>query len=109
MVLDRRLRVMRKRRKRTLIKKIAQFSSLFDMDIAVLTRDKETGESNLYKSTVDENWPLSLDGLVMFSPAANNHVLLLTAMTASNYRQRRGEGGTSTTTTVQAEQILVST
>lgn len=64
MTLDRRLKVMRKRRRRTLLKKIFEFSSLFDEDIAVITRDRKTGISKVAKSTADPEWLPALDGLV---------------------------------------------
>lgn len=64
MALDRRLKVMRKRRRRTLLKKIFEFSSLFDEDIAVITRDRKTKVSKVAKSTADPDWLPALENLV---------------------------------------------
>ncbi|KAH6884962.1 hypothetical protein B0T10DRAFT_564382 [Thelonectria olida] len=57
MKLDRRLKVMRKRRKKSLRNKIWEFASLFNMDIAVILRDKTSLKNEVIKSTRDETWP----------------------------------------------------
>lgn len=51
MVSTRRLKVMRKRRDRTLVNKMREYASLFDMDLAIVMQDKRTGECVLYKTS----------------------------------------------------------
>jgi hypothetical protein len=65
--LTRNLRVMLKRRKRTLINKIREFSELFAMDIAFVVRDKDAEDDGvLYTSSQDPNWPRGLQVKVWY-------------------------------------------
>lgn len=65
---------MRQRRHRTLLKKIREFSGLFDEDVAIVLRDKTTGESKVYKSADDPEWLPELSHQVGVLPASHIHL-----------------------------------
>lgn len=77
MTLDRAARVKRKRRRRTLLKKIAQLSALFEMDVLIVTRDKQTRQEELLRSSSDAHWPLWLDTTVSGSSKSSQDKLLM--------------------------------
>jgi hypothetical protein len=54
----------RSKRKRTLIRKMIEYSLLFDVDIMIITRDKETKQQKLFRPThrgVDAHWMPDLE------------------------------------------------
>ncbi|KAK9772900.1 hypothetical protein AB5N19_02790 [Seiridium cardinale] len=57
LTMDARLKVMRKRRGRSLQSKIVQYAGLFDVDIAVIVRGRESGEYEVFQPVRDRNWP----------------------------------------------------
>lgn len=61
---NRELRVMQRRRRDTLLSKIYEFSELFDMDVAVITRDRKTAVSEMFKTAPDPSWPARIDEIV---------------------------------------------
>ncbi|KAI1655477.1 hypothetical protein F4813DRAFT_160522 [Daldinia decipiens] len=55
--LDSRLKVMRKRRGRSLHRKIVEYAGLFNLDITIVARDKINGEYEIFQPTRDINFP----------------------------------------------------
>ncbi|CAG9939339.1 unnamed protein product [Clonostachys rosea f. rosea IK726] len=59
----------RSKRKRTLIRKMIEYSLLFDVDIMIITRDKETKQQKLFRPThrgVDAHWMPDLENIEIF-------------------------------------------
>ncbi|KAI0977479.1 hypothetical protein F4678DRAFT_455624 [Xylaria arbuscula] len=57
-----RLRVMRKRRARSLRSKIIEYADLFNLKVALIVQDETSGEYEIIQSKLDKNFP----------PARNN-------------------------------------
>jgi hypothetical protein len=56
-----RLKVMRKRRVRSLRKKVLQLGELFNLDVILVAQDKSSGECEVLKSV---NCGLAVEGIV---------------------------------------------
>ncbi|KAI1416940.1 hypothetical protein F5Y13DRAFT_204294 [Hypoxylon sp. FL1857] len=52
-----RLKVMRKRRGRSLRKKLVEYADLFNVDVALIVQDKKSGEYEVFQPTYNKNWP----------------------------------------------------
>lgn len=62
--LDSRLKVMRKRRGRSLHRKIVEYAGLFNLDITIVARDKINGEYEIFQPTRDINFPPAMKDIV---------------------------------------------
>ncbi|KAI1357203.1 hypothetical protein F5Y08DRAFT_347112 [Xylaria arbuscula] len=52
-----RLRVMRKRRARSLRSKIIEYADLFNLRVALIAQDEISGEYEIFQSKLDKNFP----------------------------------------------------
>ncbi|RYP14045.1 hypothetical protein DL767_010442 [Monosporascus sp. MG133] len=55
--MESRLKVMRKRRGRSLHRKIVEYSDLFNLNITLIAQDKTSGDYEVFQPEPDENWP----------------------------------------------------
>ncbi|KAI0810067.1 hypothetical protein GGR55DRAFT_695862 [Xylaria sp. FL0064] len=52
-----RLKVMRKRRARSLQRKIIEYAHLFNLNVALVAQDKTNGDYEIFQPKLDKNFP----------------------------------------------------
>ncbi|KAI0398857.1 hypothetical protein F4802DRAFT_611322 [Xylaria palmicola] len=59
-----RLRIMRKRRARSLQNKIIEYADLFNLRVALIAQDETSGEYEIFQSKLDENFPPARNDII---------------------------------------------
>jgi hypothetical protein len=58
------LRVRRKRRGRSLYRKIIEYSEIFDTNITIIAQDRDSGDYEVFQPVRDVNWPPAMIDIV---------------------------------------------
>ena len=62
--MDTSLKVRRKRRGRSLYKKIFEYEELFNVRIAIIAQEKSNGDYEIFQPVPTENWPPAMKDIV---------------------------------------------
>lgn len=69
-----RLKVMRKRRGKSLQRKMIKYAELFNVDIAIIVREKATGNYEVFQPQRAENWPPAMEEIVRHAISRKNNI-----------------------------------